>query len=813
MKDLFANVRLRPTRIGFLVRPTDKKSVREIMRTNACLWGGLYNPIIPIFSNTPKAWKEQDFHSLNGKAVAEGYIKFFEPDVFVEAEEGLLEKAGLGSFRNDRFDSPVVSLEKFFDTEYRGFHIPRFGQTISDVIDNAYQSERRFNLRDEYPSVYPEFPNDAFSELCIGVYPENKKIDYFKLHYHEVFRPTLEPSIAKTWLKIYGKEGVTPFSVTDSHFDVVRNGNNDPVIYGRLRIYVFNPEKTTDLIDAWNLRIESSQVFLVPILWLSELSISLITFIESNFRPLKNNKHGVMHRTTIEIARSISEGQARDQILPLLKGLPNGSFSFKSWRTRIWDVNYDNTQSTQPERIKLSASEKNITIVLKNDDEFYTRFETMSPDFSETYSGSKNRWVNVLTISAHNDCNVALNLPFNTFDNNWLRTGLSEFNNGREGWVFCQDYKNSTQSVRLLRNDEAFSLWFKLKDIQVTLSNAGRIAKEMLESLDGFWGLYLFDHEEFIKFINKLARSTKVTKSIDNEITITIEEEYPNQATSIKTWDSKVKQYIAKGIHRSVDFSKYIERNVIRLGIETDCFHCDAKNWHDLNEIAYEIKCSRCLKIYKFPQGNLKSNNENWKYRVIGPFAVPDYAQGAYTSLLTIRFFTKFLRGNDTSSFTTAIDIIAGKTKCEVDFAIWISNNNRYDVYGEPRLIIGEAKSFGFDAVAEKDLSHLKAASELVPGSIVVISVLKTEFSNNEVIRLKEFVKWCREPIKSEPRHWVILLTGTELFNEFLEGAWKKKGEPFSRFADYSFTHDFERLSDATLAIYLGLPSFQASLM
>ncbi|MES2824953.1 MAG: hypothetical protein V4732_15215 [Pseudomonadota bacterium] len=805
MKDLSANVRLRPTRIGFLVRPTDKKSVREIMRTNACLWGGLYNPIIPIFSNTPKEWKEQHHHSLNGKAVAEGYIKFFEPDVFVEAENGLLEKAGLGSFRKDRFDSSVVSLEQFFDTEYRGFHIPRFGQTISDVIDNAYQSERRFNLRDEYSTIYPELPNDAFSELCIGVYPDNKKIDYFKLHYHEVFRPTTEPSTAKTWLKIFGKECVSPFSVTSSHFDVIRNSRNDPVIF------VFDPEKTTDLIDAWNLRIESSQVFLVPILWFSDLSSSLIKFIESNFRPLKNNQHGVMHRTTIEIARSISEEQARDQILSLLQGLPNGSFSFKLLRTRIWDVNYDNTQGTLPERTKLSASEKNKTIVIKGDNELYTGFETISPDFSETYSGSKNRWVNVLTISAYTDCNLALNLPYNTFDNNWLRTGLSEFNNGREGWVFCQDHKNSTQSVRLLRNDEAFTHWFKLKNIQVTLSDPGRIAKEMLESLEGFWGLYLLDNEETLMFVNKLAGSARVWKNPNNEITL--QEDYPNRAARIDIWDAHVKRFIAKGIRRSVDISKYIERNIIRLGIETDCSHCNAKNWHDLNEVSYEIKCSRCIKIYKFPQGNLKKFNGNWKYRVIGPFAVPDYAQGAYTSLLTIRFFTKFLNKNDVSSFTTAIDMIAGKTKCEVDFAIWISNNNRYDVCGEPRLIIGEAKSFALNAVTEEALLQLKAAAELMPKSILVVSVLKTEFSNDEVIRLKEFVRWARVPIKSEPRHLVILLTGTELFNEFLEDVWEKKGEPFSRFSDYSYIHDFECLSDATLTIYLGLPSFQASLM
>ena len=61
MMDLSANIRLRPTRIGYLVRPSDRKSVRKVMRVNACLWGGMYNPIIPIFRNTPKEWQEEKF--------------------------------------------------------------------------------------------------------------------------------------------------------------------------------------------------------------------------------------------------------------------------------------------------------------------------------------------------------------------------------------------------------------------------------------------------------------------------------------------------------------------------------------------------------------------------------------------------------------------------------------------------------------------------------------------------------------------------------------------------------------------------------
>ena len=77
--ELRARIRLRPTRIGFLVRPSDKKSLRRIMRVNACLWGGLYNPIIPVYTKTPKEWEDDHHFPMKGKDVAQGYIKFFDP--------------------------------------------------------------------------------------------------------------------------------------------------------------------------------------------------------------------------------------------------------------------------------------------------------------------------------------------------------------------------------------------------------------------------------------------------------------------------------------------------------------------------------------------------------------------------------------------------------------------------------------------------------------------------------------------------------------------------------------------------------------
>ena len=89
MNNIRVDIRLRPIRFGFLVRPDDQENVLEIFRINTCLWGGIFNPIIPFFESVPSWGEREDFRFETPKQIIDGYLDFFEPDFLVEAEEGL----------------------------------------------------------------------------------------------------------------------------------------------------------------------------------------------------------------------------------------------------------------------------------------------------------------------------------------------------------------------------------------------------------------------------------------------------------------------------------------------------------------------------------------------------------------------------------------------------------------------------------------------------------------------------------------------------------------------------------------------------
>jgi hypothetical protein len=269
MSELSAEIQLRPTRIGFLVRPNDLASVRKVMRASVCLWGGIYNPIIPVFDRAPKEWKSDIYERFKGPAVAKGYVRFFEPDVYVEAEEGLLEQAGLGALREKYAMYPhVITLTQLFERrDGREWSKAHVGLNIRDVLSHIYRTEQKFVLREKRESllVKPQRGN-ALVESMFGVYPTSSDMDYIPRAYVDVYKPEIVDASPETWRRIFRKNAEIPLWVTRYGLNTTRYWYHDVVVF------VFDPSRATDLIDLWNLRLEAHPVVPVPIEWFDALA-------------------------------------------------------------------------------------------------------------------------------------------------------------------------------------------------------------------------------------------------------------------------------------------------------------------------------------------------------------------------------------------------------------------------------------------------------------------------------------------------------------------------------------------------------------
>jgi hypothetical protein len=433
MTELSATIRLRPTRIGFLVRPNDLSALRKIMRYCACVWGGVYNPIIPVFRSPPKHWKPEPFERITGLAIAKGYMRFFEPDVYVESEPGLLEDAGLAALRKKHILHPhVLALNEFLTPrDHRDWSEPAFGLNIRDVLEHIYRSEQRFQPRDKMTSLFvkPEH-GSALVEAVYGAYPTQKHAAYIAAAYKGAFKPTEMAPSPEVWLRVFKEGAETPLRVTRYRLDLQRYWHHNLVIF------VFDPTRATDLIDLWNLRLEPKPIVPVPLSWFESLSEFIFDLIKSQHRPIQGNPQGLMHHATIELARSISKETA-DKLLKLLKPeLPMGALAVKPWRNRIWVEHRDHHVHCDP-RMKITADEQRAKLTVKDEKELTTTFETLAPPFARRYGGHDHRWVNAVRISAYGSKSIATVLPFNGFDPSWPHLGMGgeRVIVGAEGWV------------------------------------------------------------------------------------------------------------------------------------------------------------------------------------------------------------------------------------------------------------------------------------------------------------------------------------------------------------------------------------------
>ena len=310
-------------------------------------------------------------------------------------------------------------------------------------------------------------------------------------------------------------------------------------------------------------------------------------------------------------------------------------------------------------------------------------------------------------------------------------------------------------------------------------------------------------HKGIIEMLNKMSKKP-VTRS-----------------AHFKEFQNKIHAAINKDIWRNKSFETLVERKAVELGLELKCSKCSSWSWYSLKQLDYSLNCELCLKQFDFPITNPgNSKLARWAYRVIGPFALPDFARGGYAASLAIRFFADVIGGMNRSEVTWSsgqeITLASGK-KIEADFILWNQRKQMFGTDYSTEIVFGEAKSFGRDAFKQEDVDKMKLLAESFPGSVLVFATMKegTELAIEEATRIKRFAEWGREydRERKQSRAPVIMLTGTELFTaHYLNNTWKEKGGDHKRLIEPAWVsvrlNNLRMLADFTQQLYLGMLSY-----
>ena len=743
---------------------------------------------------------------MMGTDVTKGYLKFFEPDILVEAREGHARRVCISKNRKRVIHDHILTLEELLRAEpNRDFAELTRGLSMMDVFREEYATERKFELREQRIALFfKPVRQSLILEAMFGCFPNSKDSRYFERGYQDVYQPEVSEFSTVTWRRVFLEGALTPLKLTKFKLETDRTRHHD------VKIFVFDPSKTTDVIDLWNARLEPWPIVPVPMIWWDELSDDIAKIVQHEFRPIQGNPNGMMHKATIEVSRSIGEAEAEKILSKLPDDLPKGSVVLKCWNNEVWRREaHPNMFVQRP--LRVTAATKKEQLKVSQSDSPTVQFSALSPSFASQYGGTLSaRWVNAVKLSSYRNSEFLTVLPFNSTSPDWLRIDFlgDHVVVGTEGWVFGQKFKDMKQTVQLSTTEDAVVQWLEKFGFKAGLSEPGRIAKQVLRQLDGTWGICLLKDVETLECLNRMAGGKRYRKSTDG----IQEEQFDPRTKTSNDWVSLMKRRESRFSLPKITTKHFTDRNILSLGLSSTCPTCSAVNWHSLGDVDFQVRCARCLEIYPFPQGELATKNRNFGYRLIGPFATPDYARGSYATLLTYNLLNSLRPGHHSISFAPGVDLDFkdGAQPCEIDFIAW-RHREHFGETIEPDLLIGETKSFGKgDLIQNNDIARLKRVAGRFPGSIIICTVLREYFTHNEKARLRKLAHWARRPNRSfEPTNPLVLLTGNELFFDISLGAtWEKLGEPYSKYKDHNYPDNLRNLSDATQAIYLGLSSY-----
>lgn len=805
MSQINVHVRLRPVRFAFLVRPDDGDSALEIFRINTCLWGGKFNPIIPFFKRVPTWWDRHQVRFDSAKQIVNGYLDRFEPDFLVEAEEGLAD--GLG-FSTSRVLQLTEVLARAGDRAQKGYGLNTF-----DLYKHLYQTEFQFVRRHKhnithFTSEDPAF--DAFCACAFGAFPHQRNLGYIGRAFMDAFDPKVISLTGESIAKAYRSGFTSALRLGHSKIEVEYHDHSNATLF------VMNALEPRDLIDYWNLRTLQRDIVAIPIQWLDQLSEFCRAFIKKRHRPMPDNRHGVELRATAMFSRSIPASEIEGLHKKYLYVDQPGANVLQIWYPSIWRPSP--SWIVKSSRPKLMADERSFELPIDVDKPSVS-FDSVHPSFAEKY-GNENRWANVVRLRAWSSGNpIATVAPIEYRDPAFspYRVGGEVLLSTTEGFVQFPRFRDIPHYWQLRDGQSAIGEWLKVSKIEVKLSPAGRATQQIVQSLGGFGGVRGIAHAGIVKLLNEMSRRP-TAKSMHHQ-------EFMN----------KVEGLVKGDVWREGAARLLISQGAVELGLELKCTKCSSWSWYSLKQLDYRVSCSLCLRDFGFPIIEpSNSDNARWAYRVVGPFALPDYASGGYAASLAIRFFADVIGGHDTAvtwSSGQELTFSSGK-KVETDFILWYQRKEMFGTDRPTEIIFGETKSFGRDGprtdpsirgarkedlFEDKDIVRMKLLAEAFPGAVLVFATMReaSDMSKDELARIRKLAEWGREYVTEwrQSRAPVILLTGTELFAGYsLQGAWKEKGGKHAELGSHGQLRleNLKVLADLTQVLYLSMPSYSA---
>ncbi|MFH0801507.1 MAG: hypothetical protein V2A78_03850 [bacterium] len=718
MNTLNLRTRYRPLRIGWCVRDGNIDDFRKVLRLTHTLWGGRYNPVIPI----------------NDTKFAEQLVNLFRVDALYPASD---DKA-LDDFikRFSYLPWPVLHKELFVDGP--------FGKmtTLLDVTHPIlHQKDDIHKLTHPYYEFHLlDWDNsDPLGDVLlatIGSYPTKEEcgIDYIDMIAKHLARRKVPLDIKlplpNNIYKICTPSALTAYDLAEDFIE--------PFDWNNKGLYVGDAQDFFDLVNFWNLRACNIYLLFYDPRHAERLNI------------LKDAYLNELHRDSPVWRQQIDVFTKSDNIDISILG--------SNIRRTIASMNDWKLLKTKPPLMRFKEQSA-LGSIADEDGTLSVCFQLPEkPIFDEYHLQRQHLVVSVnplIDIAKFSNSTAIFRPPFIPELNEYYgRECYFHWNAARaevDGLGIIIDITQTDLTLRALENRSLIAKIFEVFGMKAEPSQPGLISARLIQQMGGLQGCRVFKITGVRELIEKYSPSKYFTRSGAKQIIGKLNfPEFENLYIE-KRRDGKLKLE---------DVLKYLaNKGVFRVGLNFQCPNCELKFWLHLDDIKTIAECEYCGNKFN---ATSQLRDQYWAYRRSGLFGRDDHQEGGIPVALTLQQLDATLEP-ELMLYTTGMNInpiTAPVNTCETDLVLITQTHN-----GRVQLAIGECKTRGEKIAekAEKDVENLKKVADAFPPerfeSFIVFS--KTHpFTENEIKR-------C-QAAQVSGRHRVIILSDRELEPNFI---------------------------------------------
>lgn len=628
-------VRYRPIRIGWCIKESGLEEFRKALRLTHTLWGGRFNPIIP----------------LGDPRLARLLIRTFRVDCLYCLSESPEGNAVMAEFKHLFW--PSFHKELFIDG-MRG-RLATF-LDIYHPVRHLYEN----NIKDRerptwHGTVFRWDSADPLTDVFLttfGAYPAKDDIgkDYDVFFQKYLAAGEIEignnAALPTTAFKEFTPSALTTFDLRPVDYEWGRDWSG---------LYYGGSGDFTDLVNFWNLRASGIEVLFYDPAFRTRLTEMTNHYLAAlRVRP----KDPTGWRDRIAIWNKSHDAEI--DITPFGQDLLPSSLSREVW----------NGLNIRPP--VMGFEEQSVLGTVSGNGRISATFELPpKPFFDDATLHTQG-----VVVSVHplvNTENVVLKPPFLPQLNEYYgREAYFEYNavrSEREGIGIVTGITTTSLTIHALDVRTLVKKIFEAFGISAKPSPAGLIGLRLIEQMGGLQGCRIFK----IGGVRELIRAYSPDKSFTRSCAITTIRQVDLASGKARFSDHESLFIEARDSGRPLKpedaFSYLLKRGVFRAGLRLVCPNCELENWVHLDDARTISRCEYCGNDFNItPQ----LRDRDWAYRRSGLFGRDDHQGGGIPVALTLQQLQTTLHMS-ILAYTTGTELeptTAKIQKCEMDFVL-----------------------------------------------------------------------------------------------------------------------------------------------